>query len=244
MHKKANNFFYSLVCIMFACLVPGCFDGDSSFTIQATYTKIRSYPNGGGVFIVSMTSEQNFSGSVQLSLTADPALHADLTQTTLTRDASVAEITIRPDDSAKIKNHTIMLWATHASKTTAVSLEVEMFDWEQSDTATVQAKSMEFIEWLRVNRPDITGLDDNDWFIYITYPQILIVEHWTFLNDDWEMRVCFHVMIPPDDWSMIRLRNRGTIDPLFAAKREYASDNGSYTIHEIPVSGYPTFFDY
>ena len=48
-----------------------------------------------------------------------------------------------------------------------------------------------------------------------------------------------YVMIPPYDWSMLYLRKRGTLEPIFAAKRE--TDN---TIHEIPVSDYPILFGY
>ncbi len=73
----------------------------------------------------------------------------------------------------------------------------------------------------------------------LTYPEILVVEHWTFLNPTWEMRMCFHVMIPPYDWSMLTIRSRGEWDFQFAAKRE--SDGTTY---EIPVAEYPVMCGY
>jgi hypothetical protein len=244
MKTKSHYFIYAFSCFVLFCIVPGCFIEDDSFTIQSTYAKIRSYPNGGGVFILSMIPEENFFGSVQLSLDADPALHAQLSTTTLSREVSVAEVTIHPDDSAAIQTYAMTVHATHFWKTIDVPLAVDMYVWGQSDTETATAKSLEFIEWLKINRPEFEGLEAEDWFIYMTYPEILVVEHWTFLNAAWEMRVCFHVMIPPYDWSMIRLRRRGAVAPVFAAKRECAEDNSTYSIHEIAVDEYPTFFDY
>ena len=76
-------------------------------------------------------------------------------------------------------------------------------------------------------------------FAYITYPAHLIVEHWTFLYDNWEMRICYHVMIPPYNWSMLWLRPLGELDAVFSAKREW---NG--TAYEIPICDYPTFYGY
>ncbi len=93
--------------------------------------------------------------------------------------------------------------------------------------------------WLSQHHPEYAAVLDQKWFAYNTYPQIWVVEHWTFLSEDWELRVCFHVMIPPYDWSMMRLRKRGEVNAEFAARRE--SDG---TIYEIPVSDYPIKFGY
>jgi hypothetical protein len=46
-------------------------------------------------------------------------------------------------------------------------------------------------------------------------------------------------MIPPHNWSMLWLLERGEVKPVFAAYRE--SDGTTY---EIPISEYPTFFGY
>jgi hypothetical protein len=47
-------------------------------------------------------------------------------------------------------------------------------------------------------------------------------------------------MIPPDDWSMIRLRKRNEVSPFFAAKQD--STGGAF--YQIPVNDYPIFQGY
>ena len=53
------------------------------------------------------------------------------------------------------------------------------------------------------------------------------------------MRICYHVMISPYNWSMLWLRPWGKVDAIFAAKRE--SDGTTY---EISISDYPTYYGY
>ena len=47
---------------------------------------------------------------------------------------------------------------------------------------------------------------DRQWDIYATYSGILVVMHHTFLDMDWELRLSYHAMIPPYNWSNILLR--------------------------------------
>lgn len=39
-------------------------------------------------------------------------------------------------------------------------------------------------------------------------PVWLVVTHYLFLSDEWEMGVSWHIMIPPSDWTRIYLRHR------------------------------------
>jgi hypothetical protein len=39
---------------------------------------------------------------------------------------------------------------------------------------------------------------------------VLVVSHYLYFSTDWELGLEWHVMIPPDDWTRIYLRHRGT----------------------------------
>jgi len=116
---------------------------------------------------------------------------------------------------------------------------VEMFNWSSDSLPDALVKKEELIKWLESKHPEFGTFSDKEWFAYVTYPNILVVEHWTFLYEEWEMRICYHVMIPPYDWSKICLRKRGEVQPIFAAMRE--SDGTTY---EIALSEYPTHYGY
>jgi hypothetical protein len=210
-----------------------------SYTLEAKYTKIRSYRDGGGIFLIRIIPDEDFSGEVFLSVSADSVLNAKLDKSVLDSGSTIAEVTIQPDQSAEIKSYEIELKATHSSDVQSITLGVDMYDWDSTSTDTAIVKRDEILEWLEKEHPEYGNLSKMQWFAYMTYPEILVVEHWTFLNPTWEMRMCFHVMIPPYDWSMLSIRSRDEWDFQFAAKRE--SDGTTY---EIPVAEYPVMCGY
>jgi hypothetical protein len=219
--------------------------GDEAFAIAPKYSSIRSYPGGGGVFIARLLTGDGYTGSVNLSLRAHPLLNARLDRDVLDNRSRIAEITIRPDQSIDIGIYEIELLAardndpSNTGRQSAVLLNVELLQWGPGNIDDAVLKKDEFIGWLKNEHPELGDFSNRVWFPYMTYPQIWIVEHWTFLDKEWEFRLCYHVMIPPYDWSMIMLRQRGRWNPVLAAMRE--SDG---TIHEIPVSEYPIMFGY
>jgi len=75
---------------------------------------------------------------------------------------------------------------------------------------------------------------------YQTYPGMKIVEHWTFVEANWEFRVCVHVMVPPEDWSEMWIRPRGEWDAVLAAHM----DTGGATPYDIPIGDYPIMYGY
>jgi len=253
---------------------------NNKFEIEAKYSYIRSYPEGGGIFIIKMTPKNGFSGYVSLQINTDSNLNAQLDRKTLNQQSQVAEITIEPNESTELKTYDIILTATYHKKSKHMTffnwiskiklpflsnlinlvfnryfkdynyeyisqiketlvLEVEMFDWSSDNLPDAIIKRDDLIKWLEAKHPEFGNFSGENWFAYLTYPAHLIVEHWTFLYEKWEMRICYHVTIPPYNWSMICLRPRGEVDAIFAAKRE-----SDATTYEIPISDYPIFYGY
>lgn len=250
------------------------------FDIEAKYSYIRSYPGGGGIFIIKMIPKIGFSGYVSLQINADPNLNAQLNKEQLDKQSRVAELTIQPNELTEIKTYEIVIIATYHKKAKCASLldwigkikfpflsylinrlfnlnngdsggtflsnideklvfEIEMINWSSENLPTAIIKRDELIDWLETEHPEFGTFSGENSFAYVTYPAHLIVEHWTFLYEKWEMRICYHVTVPPHNWSMVWLRPRGEVDAVFAAKREY---NG--TAYEIPIEDYPTYYGY
>ena len=221
------------------------FPNDAGFAVKPKYSHIRSYPGGGGIFIVKLFTDSHFNNDVILHLEADAALNAGLDKRILNPQSNIAEITISPDESIELGTYEIELKAINSinpsniAKYQIISLQVEMLQWGPAYPTNVTPKMDEFVNWLETEHPELGNFSNRVWFPYMTYPQIWIVEHWTFLDEDWEFRLCYHVMVPPYDWSKILLRRRGEWDPVLAAMRE--SDG---TIYEIPITEYPIMFGY
>jgi hypothetical protein len=230
-------------------IIWGCFDRQSiapenlykgTFSFEAKYDYIRSQIGGGGVFLVRMIPGNNFSGTVDLDINADPCLHARLDRTTLDQTSTSTEITVAPDNTAQFKTYHIEVRAAHMGIYRSVFLKVEVLQWPCGIPTGACQKMAGFLQWVKENYPQLQGLSNDEWTGFLTYPQILIVEHWTFLSPEWEIRICHHVMIPPYDWTYFRLRRRDDFEPALAAKR----DTENMPLHEIPVEDYPIMYGY
>lgn len=218
--------------------------GEGSFGLEAKYTYIKSYPGGGGVFILRLIPGADLSGDVALTVSATKMLGAQLTTTVVNAGATIAEVTISPTAQVALAMHSLTVTAANQTHQETVVLEAEVVNWGMLSMGIAQEKQTQFVDWLADEHPELGHFANQRWDVYGTYPQILIVEHYTFLSDKWEFRVCFHVMIPPYDWSKMLLRRRGEWEPVLAAIRQWDETDQDYVISEMPVEDYPIIYGY
>lgn len=209
------------------------------FTVAVPYDTIRSYPGGGGLFLITMTPEAECRWETRVRVEAAAGLHATVQPATLTAADEAVEVLLRPSEALADGYYALDVIAEHEGAEKRLRLYANVMPWSPPDDAEVLRRLETFRAWCTARDPAMAAAFEAPEFIYNTYPEILIVEHNTILTPEWEIRLCKHVMIPPDDWMKIRFRRRGSIAPQFAATQE---SNG--TIHEIPVSEYPTLCGY
>jgi len=88
-----------------------------------------------------------------------------------------------------------------------------------------------FVPWLATNHPEFDITSETEWTGTIVNPGILVVMHYMFFSEDWEMYLTWHVMIPPYDWTRIYLRSRFT-----ETQSSYAFEISSVQGEEEPHS--------
>jgi hypothetical protein len=81
-----------------------------------------------------------------------------------------------------------------------------------------------FVAWLETERPELGITSATEWIGTPVQPHILVVSHYLFLSEDWEMSVMWHIMIAPHDWSRISLRPRDQLSPTLAFEIPSVSD--------------------
>jgi len=86
-----------------------------------------------------------------------------------------------------------------------------------------------FIPWLAANYPEFGITSETEWTGTVVNPNFLVVMHYIFFSEDWEMYVEWHVTIPPDDYARIYLRHRFT-----EARPSYAFEISSVEAQEEP----------
>jgi len=239
--SKLANLLMPLIILMifFGCTNPTDIDKKAGeFEIQTKYSKLRSCNNGGGLFIVYLEPGYDFGGKVELTVIGEDSLNIDLNRNYLDKNNLVAELTINPNfieiEDGQI--HEIFITAKNKTTSKSILLEVEMYNWDYAIPQEDLDKFNNMIDLVVKQNNKYEFLKDESFFSYYTYPQILVVSHYTFLSEFWEVRFCFHVMIPPHDWSMISIRKRGEIEAEISYKRDSSIDD---YIYEIPNSEYP-----
>lgn len=123
---------------------------------------------------------------------------------------TVAEVTVIPDATTeeRILDVTITVRRGSAVHTEARTLPV----WVEQNYLDPEARERfgVFAAWLATAHPELGITPDTTWEGTPLQPKMLVVSHYLFLSEDWEVALEWHVMIAPHDWSRIYLRRRWT----------------------------------
>jgi len=180
---------------------------------------IRSIAGQRVVFLVVVADTGEGSGygkAVDVSATA-PGSEVTVYHPAI-KSREVAEVTVIPDQTStnKILTLTISGQRSGLEQTETVAVEVMetggagVMDGEDELGALAAEMRDKFIPWLATNHPEFGITSETEWTGTIVNPGILVVMHYMFYSEDWEMYVTWHVTIPPYDWTKIYLRQRFT----------------------------------
>ena len=174
------------------------------------------------VFLVSAPGQQSADGAIAIAATA-PGATVEIQPSQL--DAGkVVEVTVTPDATEEETTLAVTISGSRGGLTDTVTRSLPVFpdvDTRQEDAAYYRGL---FLPWLAEKYPDL-GIDGAAaWNGTISGAHLLVVSHYLFYNDTWELAVEWHVMIAPYDWATLYLRRRfEETKPSFAAKIDSVS---------------------
>jgi len=168
------------------------------------------------VFLVTITDEgQEYELPVRISATA-PGAEVIIYQEDIF-EGEVAEVVVIPAQASigTIIEVTITGNRDSASDEKVVSFEVA----EGEDDRQEYAEELldRFVSWLATNHPELGITDHTAWNSTMVSPVWLVVSHYLFFSEEWELHIEWHIMMPPDDWARIDLRHRfDELEPSYA----------------------------
>jgi hypothetical protein len=180
------------------------------FSIHLIPSKVPDTAIGQmSVFLVSV---ENGVGNVKLSSTITPAPRflngTPVVEPSEIAPGQVAEITVYPfafgNVTLTVKGERFGF--TQTETITFTVLEMVVSDGDLSDLAEEIQET--FIPWLTKNRPEFGITEETEWTGTVVKPNILVVMHYLFFSDEWEMGLTWHVTIEPHNWARIYLRRR------------------------------------
>ncbi len=152
------------------------------------------------------------------------------------RPGEVAEVTVIADQATEERPLEIVVTGSRGEIEQVATRATTVFAWEDDRGAYATTLLGVFSSWLAEERPDL-GLDNTTEFSgSFVAPGLLVVSHYLFMSDDWEVGLSWHVMVPPDDWAEIYLRPRSEPAPTLAfrlASQDAALSDGNIAIEEV-----------
>ena len=202
--------------------------GDALYTI----------PNQKCLFLVTIEENQTSQGSkaVIISATSTDCQITVFPQTITS--GKVAEVTVVPAEADVGKNVTVTIQGERdgLKQTKTVTFEV-IEEEDREETLGPEAVNMRnnFTQWLSTNHPELGITNETVWTGTVLNPRVLVVMHYMFLSEDWEMYVTRHVMIPPYDWARIYLRHRyNQTAPTYAFEISSIQEHAQPQAIEVP----------
>lgn len=228
------------------CISECVFDSDKSeplgkgtYSLEVQQADIRSYPGGGGLFMLSLMPGEDFEGAVKLSVQAEPSLNLHLTTEYLSSEKRIAEVEIRPAANTAIQEYTLNVKSKNEDTSDTLTLKANIVKPDSMAVYGDYAKTRlsGFVRFLQDTHSEFGITSDLEWFGYSHSPTMMCGgSTWTFLNQTWDVTVVSVVLPGAPKWYL--LRKRGEHEPIFAAYEERELE-----MHEIPLSEYYEAFN-
>lgn len=162
-------------------------------------------PGQREIFLVTSDAP---AGSGAIAITAEAQLAQVMVEPITLQPGAVVEVIVVADETDADATGAVRITGTRDGLTSVEERSLPI--WAEVDGRRADAERIRdlFVPWIEANHPELGITAETAWQPTIVQPQILVVSHYLFLTDEWEMGVQWHVMMAPDDWANMYLRHR------------------------------------
>lgn len=203
---------------------------------------IQSFSGQRCVFLLVVTEKEGwlqgrhgYGTVVNISATASDEMVMITVHPQAISSGQVTEVIVIPSEANVNQTLTISITGKRGGLKQTETIIIEVVLGEDGMKSYASEMRDKFIPWLVINQPEFSITTETEWAETIVNPKIIVVMHYIFLSEDWEMYVTWHVTIPPHDWTRIYLRHRFTeARPTFAFEIPSAKGQEEPQVIEVP----------
>jgi hypothetical protein len=168
------------------------------------------------VFLVTITNEgQEDQLPVRISAQA-PGAQVVIYQQDIV-EGQVAEVVVIPAQANINKTIEVTVTGNRGSASDEKVFSFNVVEGEDDRQEYAGELLDRFVPWLTTNHPELGITDDTAWNGTMVSPMWLVVSHYLFFSEEWEVHISWHIMVPPHDWARIDLRHRfDELEPSYA----------------------------
>jgi hypothetical protein len=163
-------------------------------------------PGSPYCFLVTVSGSPGVA-PVEIAATAEGATILRITPTSL-GPGVVGEDCVAADPADAETSGSVTITATHEGDTRAAVRSLPVFPMADERAADARPHFERWVAWLAEEHPEY-GITPDEAVEPVFVSTLLVVSHYSYWFEDWEMTVSWHNMIAPHDWSEVHLRRRG-----------------------------------
>lgn len=212
--------------LLAVCLIPlwgaACSEAESAavpFSIQLSPEFVQgAIPGAATGVLATVRNESPTDEPVELSASAEGAQVS--IQPSRINEGDVAEVSVVPGPADAERPLQIIVIGNRGELEAEAVRSTTVMAWEDDRGEYARTLLGLFTSWLEDNEPEL-GIDPATEFSgsYVA-PGLLVVSHYLFMSEDWELGLSWHVMVAPDDWAEIYLRPRSELTPTMAFRMQ------------------------
>lgn len=181
-------------------------------------------PGSGYCFLVVVTDAAGApaGGPVTIAATAAKATVSEILPQEL-EPGVVGEVWVIADPATEEVSGSVTITATRGGVTRSVTRTLPVFPMADERAADAAPHFAAWRDWLVAEHPELGITSGTEWTpVFVS--TLLVVSHYSYWSEDWEVTIAWHNMIPPDDWTEVHLRRRGDdTAPSLAWRRDSVS---------------------
>jgi hypothetical protein len=159
------------------------------------------------VFLVTITDEGQVEQLLVHISAKAPGAQVVIYQQDIV-EGQVAEVVVIPTQKSIGKTIKVTITGSQGSLTDKKIVSFEVAEGEDDRQEYAGELLDRFVSWLATNHPELGITEDTSWNGTMVSPVWLVVSHYLFFSEEWEVHISWHIMIPPYDWARIDLRHR------------------------------------
>ncbi len=159
-------------------------------------------------FLVVLEDRTGSQDPATITATADGATVEAIEPGELTPGV-VGEVWVVPDAATTETTATVTITASRGGAALTETRSLPIFPMADERGADAQPHVERWLAWLIAEHPELGITAETAWDPEFV-STLLVVSHYAYWSDEWEMTIAWHNMIAPYDWSEVHLRRRGT----------------------------------
>jgi hypothetical protein len=189
-------------------VTPSASDASSDFTLEVLPAQFVGMIIGSqkAVFLVRV-SGTDADGAAELTASAAGATISVDPQ--MLTPGVVGEVTVIPAAVTAESQLPVTITASRGDVEKSEERSLTVMPGEDTLAQEAALHVAPFITWLAANHPELGITPETSWDGGLG-SWVLIVEHYQYVSEEWELGLSWHVMVAPEDWARIYLRHRWT----------------------------------